>query len=147
MQNQKEIAKINHFLSLVLPIVIELLRTILRATGCEVKEEGTGPDLVFGIKSGQKHVEFYLQNLLLEIATVDRDEEPLRFDERLMDFDFFLAKTSHLVQSKLNVLFHLLGEDDVDTAIENITKDAKQYERIRIWRFDQKPSSERQLWS
>jgi len=145
MQNQKEIAKINHFLSLVLPI--ELLRTILRATGCEVKEEGAGPDLVFSIKSGQKHVEFYLQNLLLEIATVDRDEVPLRFDERLMDFDFFLAKTAHLVQSKLNVLFHLLGQEDMDSAIENISQNAEQYERIRIWRLDRKPSSERQLWS
>jgi len=98
MQNQKEIAKINHFLSLVLPIVIELLRTILRAAGCEVKEEGASPDLVFSIKSGQKHGEFYLQNLLLEIATIDRDEEPPRFDEKLMDFDFFLAKTGYLVQ-------------------------------------------------
>jgi len=140
MQNQNEIAKINHFLSLVLPIVIELLRTILRATGCEVKEEGTGPDLVFSIKSGQKHVEFYLQNLLLEIATVDRDEEPLRFDERLQDFDFFIAKTAHVVQSKLAVLFHLLGQEDVDAAIENISQNAKQYERIRIWRLDQKPT-------
>jgi hypothetical protein len=145
MQNQKEIAKINHFLSLVLPIVIEIVKTILQSIDCEVKQKGRGLDMVFSIKAGKKEAEFYLQNLFLEIASIDRDEVPLRFDENLREFDYFLAKTARLAASKLNVLFHLLEEDDVDTAIENITKDAKQYERLRIWKFDQKPSSERQL--
>jgi len=79
-------------------------------------------------------------SLLLEIATTDRDDVPLRFDERLRDFDYFLSKMTRLTQSKLKVLFRLLMEKDVDAAIENITKDAKNYERIRIWRFDKKPS-------
>lgn len=37
-------------------------------------------DLTWGFPSnpGEERVRFYLQNLLLEIATVDRDEEPLR---------------------------------------------------------------------
>jgi len=35
-----------------------------------------------------------------------------------------------------------LGQQDIDAAIDNITKDAKQYERIRIWRFDQKKPNE-----
>lgn len=138
MQNQNEITKINHFLCLVSPIVMGQVKMILQSTGLEVKEEGCGADLAFSIKSGEKEVKFYLYNLLLEIATVDRDEEPLRFDENLRNFDFFLAKTARLVQSKLKVLFHLFGEEDVDAAVERIGKDAKQYERIRIWRFDQK---------
>jgi hypothetical protein len=147
MQNQNEIAKINHFLALMLPVVVDVVKRILQAFGCQVAEEGNGLDLAFSIRSGEKQVKFYLQNLLLEIATVDRDEQPLIFDERLRDFDYFLSKMVRVTQSKLNVLFHLLGQEDVDAAIENITKDAKQYERIRIWRLDQKPSSERQPWS
>jgi len=138
MQNQKEIAKINHFLSLVLPIVVDVVRTILQSFDCQIKEEGHGLDLAFSIKSGEKEIKFFMHNLLMEIATIDRDEDPLRFDENLWNFDFFLAKTVRLTQNKLQVLFHLLGEEDVDAAIENITQDAKQYERIRIWRFDQK---------
>jgi hypothetical protein len=147
MQNQMEIEKINRFLCMVLPIITEIVKTILQSLNYQVIQKGHGLDLVFSIKSDKKEAEFYLHNLFLEIATVDRDEEPLRFDERLRDFDFFLAKTARVVESKLNVLFHLFGEEDVDAAIENITKDAKQYERIRIWRLDRKPSSERQLWS
>jgi len=140
MQDQKEIAKINHFLSLLLPIVVDVIRTIFQSFGWQVEEEGCGLDLAFSIKSGEKELKFFMRNLLLEIATIDRDENTLRFDEELHDFDYFLAKTARLTQSKLQVLFHLLGEEDVDAAIENIIQIAKQYERIRIWRFDQKPT-------
>ena len=136
MQNQKQTAKINHFLSLVSPMLADVVRTILRSLDWPVTEEGSGLDLTFCIKNGEKQIKFYLQNLLLEIATVDRDEQPVRFDERLRDFDYFLSKMVSVTQSKLNVLFHLLGQEDVDAAIDNIAKDAQQYERIRIWKFD-----------
>ena len=136
MQNQKEIQKINQFLCGMSPVVIRFVKMLLQATGLDVKEEGRGTDLAFFIKKGEKEVKFYLQNLLMEIATVDRDEEPLRFDENLRDYDFLLDKTVRLTQSKLKVLFHLLREEDVDAAIENISQDAKQYERIRTWRFE-----------
>jgi hypothetical protein len=139
MQDQIEIAKINAFLSLVSPIIVEVVRTSLRLAGCEVQQEGQGFDLAFSIKLGDKEAKFFLHNLLLEIATIDRDEEPLRFDENLRDFDFFAAKTARLVESKLNVLSHLFGQENVDAAIENISQNAAQYERIRIWRFDRKP--------
>jgi len=136
MQNQEQIIKINSFLSIALPIIVSVVRAILQSLDCDVKQEGKGLDLAFSIKKGEKQVRFYLQNLLLEIATVDRDEQPLRFDERLRDFDYFLSKMVSVTQSKLNVLFHLLEQEDVDAAIENIAKDAQQYERIRIWKFD-----------
>lgn len=138
MQSQEEVEKINRFLCMSLPIVTEIVKTILQSLNYQVIQKGHGLDLVLSIKAGKKEAEFYLHNLFLEIVTVDRDEEPLRFDENLRDFDYFLAKTARLVASKLNVIFHLFGEEDVDAAIANITKDAKQYERIRIWKVDQK---------
>ena len=141
MQEQIETAKINRFLANVGPIVVEVTRAVLQVRGCEVEEEGSGLDLAFSIKSGQTELKFYLQNLLLEIVTVDRDQEPLRFDEGLRDFDYFMAKMARAINSKLCVLFHLLKEDDFETAIENVCKDAKNYERIRIWRFDEKGGS------
>jgi len=143
MQNQKEISEITHFLALVSPVVLDVVRTIFQSFGWQVEEEGRGLELAFSIKSGEKELKFFVRNLLLEIATIDRDENPLRFDEELHDFDYFLAKTARLTQSKLQVLFHLLGEDDVDAAIENILGDAKQYERIRIWRFDQRDTDKK----
>lgn len=138
MQNQDENLKIARFFSFATPIVVEIIRAALQSSGWQVKEEGKGLDLAFYVKVGEKEIKFYLRNLLLEIASIDRDEQPLRFDENMADFDYFLAKTTRLTQSKLKVLFQLLDEEDVDKAIENISKDAKQYERIRIWRIDPK---------
>ena len=136
MQNQKEITKINSFLAMVLPIVVDVTKRILQSSDFQVTEKGHGLDLVFLIKHEEKEAEFHLHNLFLEIVTVDRDEAQLRFDENLRDFDYFLGKMVHIVESKLRVLFQLFGEEDVDAAIDNIARDAKQYDRIRIWRFD-----------
>ena len=93
---------------------------LCQSTGAKVREQGRGLDLSLLIKSGKKKTKFFLHNLFLEIATVDRDDDPLRFDERLRDFDFFLAKMTRLAQNKLKIIFHLLLEEDVDAAIFGI---------------------------
>ena len=136
MQIDNEIKRINNFLTIVLPLVVDVTKRILQSLDFQVTEKGRGLDTVFAIKAAEKEAEFHLHNLFLEIATIDRDEEPLRFDEKLRDSDYFLAKMVRTLESKLRVLFHLFGEEDVDTAIENIARDAKQYERIRIWKVD-----------
>jgi hypothetical protein len=145
MQKQIEITKINHFLAEVGPIIVGVTKAILHAIGCKVEDEGHGLDLAFSIRSGEKTLKFYLRNLLLEIVTIDRDEEPLRFDEGLKDFDYFLAKMGRAINSKMRVVFEVLKEDDLDAAVENICKDAKDYERIRIWRFDQNKDGQNDL--
>ena len=141
MQDRNEISRINRFLCMVSPIVIGQVKMILQSAGLKVEEKGSGLELIFIIKSGEKEIQFSPYNLLLEIASIDRDEVPLRFDENLEDFGFFLDKMSCLTQSKLQILFKLLEEDDVEKAIDKISMDAEQYQRIRIWRFDQENSS------
>ena len=120
MQNQKEITRINSFLTMVLPIVIDVTKGILQSSDFQIMEKGHGLDLVFSIKSSKKEAEFYLHNLFLEIATVDRDEAQLRFNENLRDFDYFLAKMVRTVESKLRALFHLFGGEDVETGLEKL---------------------------
>jgi hypothetical protein len=143
MQDENEIAKINHFLAVVSPIVVDVVKTILQSLDWQVKQQGCGLDIVFAIKQDKKEAQFYLHNLFLEIVTIDRDAQPLMFDENLRDIDYFLAKMARGIQSKLNVLFKMFGHEDMDAAIDSITKDSKQYERIRIWRFDSKPTVEK----
>jgi len=138
MNDLKESERINRFLFFVSPMVVRSVKSLLQSAGLQVTQEGRGLSTAFSIKKNDREAKMYLQNLLLEIATVDRDEEPLRFDENLRDFNFFLTKTARLTESKLKILFHVFAEEDVDTAIENISQDAKQYERIRIWQIDQK---------
>lgn len=135
MQNQKETTIINYFLSRTGPVIIYSLKTFLQAAGMEVEEKGQGLDTIFYIKAGKKELQLYLGNLLMEIATLDRDAIPLRFDEALTDFDYFLNKLSKVTESKLTILFKLLEHDDVDKAMESISQLAN-YERIRILKLD-----------
>lgn len=135
MQNDTE--KISRFINLISPLVCAVAKKFIQSFGWQVSENGSGIDTVFSLKADGKEAEFYLRNLLLEIATIDRDECPLRFDENLQDFDTLLAKTIQLLASKLKILLHLLSEEDAETAINKITEEAKNYQRIRIIRIDQ----------
>ncbi len=136
MQDRNEIEKINYFLASVFPVVAGAVKTALQTLGCQVEQKGQGIDLVFVIKLNEKEAGFFIRNLLLEIATVDRDAEPLKFDEKLQDCEYFMTKMLGLIRSKLNILLKLMGQDDIDAAIEEIAKDADKYERIRIIKFD-----------
>ena len=71
---------------------------------------------------------FQLHNLFLEIATQDRDAEMLMFDERLKDLNYFLEKSSKLINSKLRILQLLLQKDNVDTALEEAVDPANEQE-------------------
>ena len=56
MQNQKEITRINSFLSMVLPVVVNVTKRILQSLNFQVTEKGHGLDTVFTIKAGFKYL-------------------------------------------------------------------------------------------
>jgi hypothetical protein len=134
MDKDQEAIKIAGFLTVAAPIIARLARTVLKSHGYQVREEGTGFELVLSISTGHGEVKFYLRNLFLEVSTLDRDEEPLRFDQDLLDFGYFLSKTSDLIRSKLKLLLHLLETESVEEACKKIQADSAGYERVRIWR-------------
>jgi len=140
MKNHKDMVAIAAFLRFATPLILAQIRAVLKALQIQFRETGQCLEHCFWLKDGEKEVQFMLRNLFLEIATLDRDAEPLRFDQKLTDFDYFVTKCSRLIQSKLRILFRFLGEEDVDKAIEKISQEASDYERIRIWKFDQSES-------
>lgn len=134
MQNETE--KISQFINLISPLVCAVTKSIIQSLGWQVTEKGSGVNTVFSIKSDDREAEFYLHNLLFEIVTVDRDAEPLVFDTTILDFDIFMNKTIQLMASKLKIILHLLSEEDVESAFDKITQEAKNYQRIRIIKLD-----------
>jgi len=134
MDKDQEAIKIAGFLAVAAPIIPRLARMVLESHRYQVREEGAGLELVLSISTGHGEVRFFLRNLFLEIATLDRDEEPLRFDQDLLDFGYFLSKTADLIRSKLKLLLHLLETESVEEACKKIQADSAGYERVRIWR-------------
>lgn len=136
MQDMYEIAQIEDFLSLTGPAIVGQVKMILQSAGLKIVEKGCGPDLTFLIKKGSKKIEFCPHNLLIDIATIDRNEGSPKFDKKLSDFNYFLTKKARFIESKLKVVFQFLTEDNMDIAVDNIYRNTKDYERIHIWRFD-----------
>ncbi len=89
MQDRNE--KINHFLSDAIPIVVRTLTGILQSSGWQVEQKGCGLELVFILRQDEKEVGFYMHNLFMELATLDRTAQPMVFDEQLGDFNYFIA--------------------------------------------------------
>jgi hypothetical protein len=136
MQDMNETTQIEDFLSLTGPAIIGQVKMILQSAGLKIVEKGCGPDLTFSIKRGSKKIEFCPHNLLIDIATIDRNEESLKFDKELCDFNYFVTKKARFIESRLKVVFQFLTEDNLDVAVDNIYRNTKDYERIHIWRFD-----------
>ena len=127
---------IGPFIDFIASLVGAVAASLIQSTGWQVRQTGSGGDTVLSIKTDNRQFQFYLQNLLLEIATVDRDAEPLIFDESILDPEVFLKKTFHVLASRLNILFCFMAKADVETAIDTISRQAENYERICILRVD-----------
>ena len=108
MQNQEEAQKINQFLSIVSPTIVGQVRLMFQSTGAKIRQYGHGLEVVLLIESGKKLIRFSLQSLFMEIATINADENQLRFDEKLLDYNFFLDKMLCSVRSRTSILFRLL---------------------------------------
>ncbi len=130
MQNQNETEKINQFLNIASPTIVGQLRLMFQSIGVKVHQRGRGLEMTLIIKSSDKEIRFLVQNLFLEIATVDSKKKPPRFDEKVQDYNFFLDKTLSSVRSKVKILFHLLLE--IEAATEAIDQDTKLYDDFCI---------------
>jgi len=143
MQNQSETEKINQFISTVSPIIVGHVRLMFEATGAKVHQHGRGLEVVLSIKSGKKEIRFSLQNLFLEVATIDREEVAPRFDEKLLDYNFFLDKMLRSARSKTRILFQLLLEQDVDIATEGTNQNRELYDGFSAYGSGQNKQSGR----
>ena len=130
MQNQNETERINQFLNIASPTIVGQLRLMFQSIGVKVHQRGRGLEMTLVIKSSDKEIRFLVQNLLLEIATVDSKEKPPRFDEKVQDYNFFLDKTLSSARSKVKILFQLLLE--IEAAAEAIDQDTKLYDDFCI---------------
>ena len=141
MQNQKENQKINQFLSIVSPTIVGQVRLMFQSTGAKIRQYGHGLEVVFLIESGKKEIRFSLQSLFLEIATINTDENQLRFDEELLDYNFFLDKMLRSARSKTKILFQLLLESNVDITTEGISQNRKLYRGFSVYESDHNKQS------
>jgi len=123
--------KVAAFLSATEKVIAEIVRQLLVRFDCKVSVKGQGLELQYDVACGDMKATLFFRNLYLEIATLDRDAEPLQFDEKLSDYTYFLSKASFIIRSKLEILLKLLKSDDINRTIDDIYEEFKG-ERIFI---------------
>lgn len=141
-QVKQEYIKINLFLNKAAPLVLNLLEDIFRDHNIDFTRAGQGLNMKYDLKKGQLSSTMFLGNLFLEIATVDRDSEPLIYDKRLNDFKFFIARLKDVINSKIAVLIPLMEGKDIEEAKKIAKKRHSSYERFIIKELDPENMSE-----
>jgi hypothetical protein len=111
-------------------IVIEYLTD----NGMTTKLTGEGLEATISIDYKDKHADYKLYNTLMEIFVIDRDDNPLIFDAKILDEKCLRKKMTDVIASKMKVLLTLLLDDNGLEQVENM----KGYERIRVWEIDTK---------
>ena len=130
--------KIASFLAATIPMTTDYLRHCLRLKGWKFKEKGAGLYRAFHIKSNKTGIEgeFHIYNLVLDIVTIDRHKQPLKFDEGVLDFNYFFKKATENINLRLRVITRLLEQKDTNQAIEQVTKEAQKCgDWMRIWKL------------
>ncbi len=134
------------YAAMTLPIVIKILEDVFKEYNIEYKMEGKAWKTMFHLKKGDNGAEFFLDNLLLEIVTVDRDEVPLRFNKKILESpQNWMDKTMDILESKLAMLLPMLDGMSKEEIIAHVQQQgAGKYERIRIIEVDAKQIKENQ---
>ena len=115
MQNEIEAMKISQLIDHIYPFIIQFTKKIIESEGFSIKEKGEGLEQVFTITGGKciDKLDFSFYNLLLEIATIDRDDIPLRFDDRLLDNCYLVKKAAKITSIRLRTIFANLEAENL----------------------------------
>lgn len=107
-------------------------------------KSGTIWDAALNIKTsdGKINTVLYFYNSFLEIFTVDRDDDPLIIDTRILEDDEYLAsKIKDVVDIRILLISGMINNDsnNMRESIEKVYNDnSEMFERIRIMEIDPK---------
>lgn len=135
-KTEEDRIKIENVLRVAYKFVPSVVKKILEHEGFEAEKQGEGLELSYRVRGrdGLSAV-FCLHNLFLEIATKDRDDEPLEFDEELSSFNFFMLKTTKVMETKLK-LFVAILKNGPDMTPEEMKKIVPEGTTIKMIKFD-----------
>ncbi len=86
-------------------------------------------DEVEGNDEGVKHIEYYLHNTFVEILCVDRDDDPLIFDEKIEeDLKYTINKIGSVLEGRYILITGVLEGKTIEEIYE---ENSDKYERVR----------------
>jgi hypothetical protein len=129
--NEKHLRMFKATSPLIGPVVLKMIEAEFTARKLSYERCGTGFDICYKVGKDSHSTILYIHNLMFEILTVDRDANPLEFDERILKSDYCMHKIAGQVASKLFVLFAWLDGKSAKE-IADMVQTEGNYERFRL---------------
>ena len=121
------------------PPIAGLLIASFEGKGYNVVACNPGLNMQLEVSKDNKTTVLYLRGLFLDIATTDRDADPLIFDTRITDLSEAAKKISRVLRDRIELVERLMGaETNEDMA--QVTKDlAHKFERLKMTMIEPEP--------
>ena len=95
-----------------------------------------------GRKRGPWSFELRLRNALEEFLTVDRDDDPVRADPRLLDESYAEEKLASIIEGRLAIVRALTESRDPAEFKRKMEDLAGRFEHVRLWQYDARAKEE-----
>ena len=149
-RNQEEIGEARVATLLYLPQMLKLYEQALKELGLTILEKfhyKTADgffDPGYVVESGGRKFELHLGNAFKEFLSVDREENPLRFDWDIKDPDRADDKLAGILAGRVEVVRAFIECKTLEEWQKRLDKLGKQFQKIRFWHIDktQKGGSE-----
>jgi hypothetical protein len=122
-----------------LPQLLRRVEAGVKALGVEItkkvmlKAPGETICPTLRLKHGNWEIELRLKNALEDFLLVDREEEPVRLDPRVLDVKFAEKKLGEVVEGRLAMVRAFKESRGASEVAEKLRKHASKQDRIRIW--------------
>jgi hypothetical protein len=140
--NQEEIGEARVATLLYLPQMVKLYEGALIELGVAIVEKFYNktddgffdPGLV--VESGGRRFELQLGNAFKEFLTIDREEDPLRFDWKITDPDQAADKLAGILAGRVELARAFIESETPAELKKRVEKLGNQFQKIRFWRID-----------
>ena len=99
--------------------------------------EDGGIELGYLLVAGDNRFDFRLGNALKELLSIDRDEQPMRFDFKLKDMDKGMAKLETILVGRLELLRAMIESKDKEEFKRRMEELGRYFDKIRFWYSDE----------
>ena len=126
---------ITSFLGFFGPLILDSVESIFAENNISFKKNYNGIRTTYKLGSNDHEIIFFTENMFLEIATTDRDNNQPRFDTDLYDHEYLLAKIVDVINGKMRMLLPVLNGEDIHKVANKLGKE-KCYSRISVLEID-----------
>jgi hypothetical protein len=142
-RTQEEIGEARVATLLYLPQMLNLYEQALMELGVTIvekfhyKTDDGFFDPGYVVESGGRRFELQLGNAFKEFLSIDREEDPLRFDWKITDPEQAADKLAGILAGRVELARAFIESETPEELKKRVEELGNQFQKIRFWRIDE----------